>query len=764
MLTLKKPIQLKAGLKPSIAADSFYRRLSGNYEIIASRIAPKDLLFLLTQPPQFPEDLFGASQFNITNSYTDARRVTIEAVNNLVNRILLSTEPDFTYQDNVYITTMLNKLGITDVKQFMREIRRVKAEQADQLELTKLYKNEINRTIQKLKTVQPQQNITVASAEKHSEKPVTPVPRCYLHQDIYERLETGDLYQEVNNIHNGYSKYDTNISRNELRLAEQLRISRDLNLTDARKNYFSTTAPTMEHHINRYERGDALVPPTTEEEVIAQAAQAALFSTVERVIAQTIEREKQLSGSWLNIANNLHQTAENSLKRFESWHSDTAFNHYNIENYNDWRRNMTTQEIDTLRQLEKTNTELLRLEHIKTDAPRQDETVLPTVSPNERPRLVIERSHELTDKLHSLFKLESEIQLREEQQQLKTVFEPQLERQQQTIINAMHQTLRRETERINSDVHDRTETLKTTERELKTVEQQFEEPAVAPQQQTVLRESSELISRELKEIDRQNRERLEMMKLVQQRKEPTPRLTPPDSRRIMRDALRALESPEVVLEELAAKSAKAPQPTNEIERILSHTDSTTRQIIETVMQYERDPAKALQSGMIRANDLATLNAEAAAKQQQPAIIEHIKPEISQNVLQQAAEQTAKTLEQLSERSAEQIPTQRKAGKWSEMPIVFRRENNNFVEELVEMLEQQRTQNIQRQNVHEDVIRQNVSQTEVHEQNSNIVTHTAEDITEIVNRQMARQMNVLTDQVYRQMERKLQTERIRRGRF
>ena len=245
MLTLKKPIQLKAGLKPSIAADSFYRRLSGNYEIIASRIAPKDLLFLLTQPPQFPEDLFGASQFNITNSYTDARRVTIEAVNNLVNRILLSTEPDFTYQDNVYITTMLNKLGITDVKQFMREIRRVKAEQADQLELTKLYKNEINRTIQKLKTVQPQQNIAVASAEKHSEKAVKPVPRCYLHQDIYERLETGDLYQEVNNIHNGYSKFDTNISRNELRLAEQLRISRDLNLTDARKNYFSTTAPTM---------------------------------------------------------------------------------------------------------------------------------------------------------------------------------------------------------------------------------------------------------------------------------------------------------------------------------------------------------------------------------------------------------------------------------------------------------------------------------------------------------------------------------------
>lgn len=700
MLTLKKPIQLKSGLKLSTAADSFYHRLCGNYEIINSRMAPKDLLFLLTQPPQIPEELFGATQLNITNSVTDARRVTIETVNNLVNRILLSTQPNFTYQDNVYITTMLNRLGITDVKQFMREIRRVKAEQEDQLELTRLYKKEISRTVNRLKTTHPQQNITVTSAEKGSEKPIAPVQRYYLHQEIYDRLETGDLYQEVNSLHQSFIRQNNSLTRNELQLAEQLRVSRDLALTDARKSYFQTNAPTMEHHINHYERGDILLPPTTEDEVLSQAAQAALFSTVERVITQTLARTPAAGGNWLNISRSLHQTAENSLRRFESWHSDTTVNHYSSESYNDWRRSMTSQEINTLRQLDKTNTELVQLEHITAAEPQQYDTASPAASVSEISRLITERTNE----------------------------------------------------------------LKRTEHEFRAVEQHFEEQPAITEKQTVLKESAELISRELREIDRQNRERLEKLQLVRERTERAPRLTPPDSKRIMRDALRALESPEAVLSELAAQPKKEKAVTGEVERILSHTDSATRQIIEAVMKYERDPAAAIREGAIKANDIASLNAEVATRQRQPAVTEYLEPAVSRDMLERSAEQTAKALEQLSERSAERQPQQKPLGRWNELPMVFRRESNSIVDELVERLEEQRTQNVQRQNIHEDVIRQNVSQTEIHDKTQRVVAHTAEDITEIVNRQMARQMNVLTDQVYRQMERKLQTERVRRGRF
>ena len=40
----------------------------------------------------------------------------------------------------------------------------------------------------------------------------------------------------------------------------------------------------------------------------------------------------------------------------------------------------------------------------------------------------------------------------------------------------------------------------------------------------------------------------------------------------------------------------------------------------------------------------------------------------------------------------------------------------------------------------------------------------EDITELVNRTLARQMRTISDQVYRQMEKRLQAERSRRGRL
>ena len=54
--------------------------------------------------------------------------------------------------------------------------------------------------------------------------------------------------------------------------------------------------------------------------------------------------------------------------------------------------------------------------------------------------------------------------------------------------------------------------------------------------------------------------------------------------------------------------------------------------------------------------------------------------------------------------------------------------------------------------------------DVHQVEKKVVAQTTEDITELVNRTLARQMRSISDQVYRQMEKRLQTERSRRGRW
>src|SRR5699024_11106495 len=63
-----------------------------------------------------------------------------------------------------------------------------------------------------------------------------------------------------------------------------------------------------------------------------------------------------------------------------------------------------------------------------------------------------------------------------------------------------------------------------------------------------------------------------------------------------------------------------------------------------------------------------------------------------------------------------------------------------------------------------VTRHTVQQSEIHSMNNRISVQTAEDIQALVNRTLSKQMNVITDRVYQQMEKRLQTERFRRGRF
>ena len=69
---------------------------------------------------------------------------------------------------------------------------------------------------------------------------------------------------------------------------------------------------------------------------------------------------------------------------------------------------------------------------------------------------------------------------------------------------------------------------------------------------------------------------------------------------------------------------------------------------------------------------------------------------------------------------------------------------------------------QTENTTESVVRQNVRESEIHSINNKVVAQSAEDIQALVNRTLSKQMNTITERVYQQMEKRLQTERFRRG--
>ena len=97
-------------------------------------------------------------------------------------------------------------------------------------------------------------------------------------------------------------------------------------------------------------------------------------------------------------------------------------------------------------------------------------------------------------------------------------------------------------------------------------------------------------------------------------------------------------------------------------------------------------------------------------------------------------------------------------------IVHKQTAPDVTEELLERMQERQTRDVSRTETVDRTTRQQTRQVDVNQIERKVVAQTTEDITELVNRTLARQMRSISDQVYRQMEKRLQAERSRRGRL
>lgn len=144
MLTLREPIKLHISDGLPTVSDAFYERIAGAYGVLQAEITPKELLFCLSTPFELPDELGGLTTVAVANSYSDRRSVTMELVTNVLNRILLSTTPEFAYQDQVYIDSVLYKLGVEDVPLFMKQVQKLSDEHLTVERLVALYRQELS--------------------------------------------------------------------------------------------------------------------------------------------------------------------------------------------------------------------------------------------------------------------------------------------------------------------------------------------------------------------------------------------------------------------------------------------------------------------------------------------------------------------------------------------------------------------------------------------------------------------------------------------
>jgi hypothetical protein len=279
--------------------------------------------------------------------------------------------------------------------------------------------------------------------------------------------------------------------------------------------------------------------------------------------------------------------------------------------------------------------------------------------------------------------------------------------------------------------------------------------------------SPQILEQELTRIDQRNRM---LEQTIQQERQKT--IVQPirgaDMPRTMRDSLRALEKPELVLRELqTAAQQEAARPdalTPQEAAILNHVKPEERALYETIFSYQRDPEGTVAKGLLRPGSPGMLNAQLQQLElehpAQEATDETGEPETQRRT--DVREKSETVLEHLLHTSVRQDSAEVRPP--SAVRFVHKQAQTDMTEELLEQLEQQRKSTTVRTDTKEEVTQRQTRQTDKNQVEQTMVAQTTEDITELVNRTLARQMRTISDQVYRQMEKRLQMERSRRGRL
>lgn len=312
MLTIREPIRLKTGRPIQGIRQDIAARIEANYGLMNLAIRKEELLHITSQPAEiyFADSENFQILTNINNQ--NQQEVRLEVINNLMNRILVAQTENFTYQDTVYISNVLRKMGIRDEKNFMKQVFELQNEHKETKQLLQSYEKNQEVLKQLLKTegetgkpeVREQQTITKKER------------RYYIHDEIFKRLETGKIYQDMRQFSKTYLHESLQINPCEMQIAEQTKLSQNFLLQNIKNGISGKTPPLYYLHNNRYEYLQEITE-TMSQNLEEQITAAILLNLSEQSYVLRQSQIEKNSHNWYSIAKSLFQTSENTLRRYE---------------------------------------------------------------------------------------------------------------------------------------------------------------------------------------------------------------------------------------------------------------------------------------------------------------------------------------------------------------------------------------------------------------------------------------------------------------
>ncbi len=355
MLTIKAPLELKSAAFTLNKDNGFADRIRGNYELMGSRLSSASLTHLLQTPPEILYQ--EAEDVNIA-SRTDLYAFRLEqqsVINNVVNRILLSSQVSLTYQDRTYITDVLHRLGIRDDRRFMREARLLLNETENNSRLTRLYLShveELKGLIGLMHREEAAEELPAAEeAEDRAEE-------NRLALSIMNRLQTGAVYQIFHNMNRSIASNQLNTT--EIRNSEESWTARQLLLSRFRE-IAAGTAPILIYRAENVYEEEALESASLPGEQVREKVTEAVFLELIRSFSHAVsEKTVSMNRQWMDFRQSFFRTADNTLERIltnvREERSALRYDHSALETVNE----AASREIRLLTELFRTGTGLTR--------------------------------------------------------------------------------------------------------------------------------------------------------------------------------------------------------------------------------------------------------------------------------------------------------------------------------------------------------------------------------------------------------------------
>ena len=347
MLTIRTPIALTVDPSILTVSDNFTNRIEDNYNQINADIEAIDMLHFISEPASVYVGEGGMTALVENTQLNHNQELKVNLINSVLNRILVSDTYEMTYQDNVFISNMLRKMGVTDVAQFMRQVNVLKQETRNINELIDLYWNG-GEVLEQYRTfIEEQKKENEADNEEDNEGRSV----YYLHQDIFNRLSTGAIYQELLNFASAHYDSNSYISDVEMQLSEQ-NIAASNILLNKLKNYYSYEEAPLEYsRLNVFELGDEYTFKQDSRQTNSELISAVLLNTLNQMYSMRYNELSSSKDVWFRIENALYETAYNTFERFNSYHNRLEISKEVTEQYMSRLVNHQEGEIRALNQL-----------------------------------------------------------------------------------------------------------------------------------------------------------------------------------------------------------------------------------------------------------------------------------------------------------------------------------------------------------------------------------------------------------------------------